>query len=63
MFLPEPYVHEPGKHTRDQKDNNQKEVNAFDLLLIDHIQEVVMTEMGFLPQDAKHVVHFEYGDA
>ena len=63
MFLSEPYVHEPGKHSGDQEDDHQNEVNAFDLLLVDHAQEMVMAEICFLPQNAEYIMRFKYSDA
>jgi hypothetical protein len=60
VFLPEPYVQEPGERARYQKDYNQNKVNAFDLLLIDHAQEMVMAKICLLPQNTKYVMHFEY---
>ena len=63
MFVSEASVQEPGKRTGDQEDNHSNEANAFDLLLVDHVQEMIMAEICFLSQHAKYVMHFEYSYA
>jgi len=57
VLSPEPPVHGPREDTRNQKNNQDHKVNAFDLLFIDGSQDIV--ERALVPQEAAHVVRFK----
>src|SRR5205807_10381120 len=56
ILTPEPPVHEPRKHTRNQKNNEHHNVNAFDLLFVDCSQDIV--ETGSVQKDAPYILRF-----
>ena len=60
ILTPEPAVHEPCKHTRNQKNNEHHKVDAFDLLFVDCSQDIV--ETGLVPKDAPYIVRFTQTD-
>ena len=49
-------MHKQCKHTRNQENDESHKVNAFDLLFVDGVENIV--ESGFLPNDVPHIVHF-----
>ena len=62
-LLPKPYVHEPCKDPRDEPEDNENEIKAFDLLLIDHAQQMIVAKICFLPQNVKYVMRFKQSEA
>jgi hypothetical protein len=58
IFLFESLVHGPGKESRDQVNNQDNKVDAFDLLFVDYPQGAA--EGALLAEDADKVARFEY---
>ena len=50
-------MHGPREHTRNQKDNHDYKVNAFDLLFVDYSQDIVKSALVL--NDAPHIVRFK----
>ena len=57
---PEPPVDDPREHARNQKNNKEHKVNAFDLLFVDCSQDIV--EGALMSNDNTQVVRFHQTD-
>ena len=60
VFSSEPEIYNQCKHSRNQKNDESHKVNAFDLLFVDGVENMV--ESSFLPNDVRHIVHFTETD-